>query len=72
MKNKFKKIFFGIIYPADIPEKIEFPSCWIWNTDTQNENGKHWVAIWLTEKNCIFFTVLLNQFFFIHVNMGKV
>ena len=50
-----KNYFLGV-YPADIlPEHIKFPSCWIWNTDEQNENGKHWIAIWLTEKNMYFF-----------------
>ena len=58
-------------YPADVvPEKIKPPCCWIWNTDTQNESGKHWVAVWLTKKNVFFSIVLLNQFLFIHVNIG--
>ena len=42
-------------YPADVvPEKIKPPCCWIWNTDTQNESGKHWVAVWLTKKKMFF------------------
>ena len=56
MKNKFLKNYFLGVYPADIiPEHIKCPSCWIWNTDEQNENGKHSIAIWLTEKNIYFF-----------------
>ena len=56
MKNKFLKNYFLGVYPADIlPEHIKFPSCWIWNKVEQNENSKHWIAIWLTEKNMYFF-----------------
>ena len=52
--KKLEKIFLGV-YPADIiPEKINPPCCWIWNTDTQNESGKHWVAVWLTKKKVFF------------------
>ena len=43
-------------FPADIiPEILTFPCCWIWNTDEQNENGKHWVAVWLTKEKLFFF-----------------
>ena len=70
IKNKFLKNFFLGAYPAVVPEKIKPPCCWIWNTDTQNESGKHWVAVWLTKKKCFFPIVLLNQFLFIHVNIG--
>ena len=48
IKKKFLKNFFLGAYPAVVPEKIKPPCCWIWNTDTQNESGKHWVAVWLT------------------------
>ena len=54
IKNKFLKNFFLGAYPAVVPEKIKPPCCWIWNTDTQNESGKHWVAVWLTKKNMFF------------------
>ena len=70
IKNKFLKTFFLGAYPADIvPEKINFPCCWIWNTDKQNEGGKHWIGIWLTS---FFLIVLLNPFLFIHENIGKI
>ena len=56
MENKFLKNFFLGTYPADvIPEKIKSPCCWIWNTDTQNESGKHWVFVWLPKKKMFFF-----------------
>ena len=49
MENKSLKKFFLGAYPAVIPEKIKTPCCWIWNTDEQNETGKHWVCVWLTK-----------------------
>ena len=56
MENKILKKFFLGAYPADIlPEKITPPCCWIWNTDKQNEKGKHWVCVWLTKKKMFFF-----------------
>ena len=55
IENKQLKNFFWGTYPADvIPKKMNPPCCWIWNTDEQNENGKHWVAIWLTKKEMFF------------------
>ena len=43
-------------FPANIvPENIRFPCCWIWNTDEQNEEGKHWAAVWLTKNKMYFF-----------------
>ena len=56
MENKILKKFFLGAYPADIlPKKIKPPCCWIWNTDKQNETGKHWVCVWLTKKKMFFF-----------------
>ena len=67
----FKKNFLGA-FPADIiPEISSLPCCWIWNTDEQNQSGKHWVAVWLTKKKLFFLIVLQNQFLFIHENIGK-
>ena len=49
-----KKNFLGA-FPADIiPEISSLPCCWIWNTDEQNQSGKHWVAVWLTKKKLFF------------------
>ena len=43
-------------YPANIiPNKITFHSCWIWNTDENSEEGKHWIPIWLSKEKMYFF-----------------
>ena len=71
MENKSLKKFFLGAYPADvIPVKIKTPCCWIWNTDEQNETGKHWVCVWLTKKKCFFLIVSVKTFLFIRVNIG--
>ena len=72
-KNKFlKKIFLGT-FPADItPEIATLPCCWIWNTDEQNESGKHWVAVWLTKEKIFFSIASQNRFLFIHANIGEI
>ena len=72
-KKKFLKKFFLGRFPADIiPEILTFPCCWIWNTDEQNENGKHWVAVWLTKEKLFFSIVLQKLFLFIHENIGVI
>ena len=52
-------------FPANIvPENICVPCCWIWNTDKQNEEGKHWVAVWLTKKKMYFFDSFAKSSFY--------
>lgn len=54
--NQYLNKYFLGAYPADVfPEKIKFPSCWIWNTDEAKADGQHWVAIWVDEKKNFYF-----------------
>lgn len=49
-KLKFLKSFKGV-YPCDrIPDYDALPVSMIINTDKHNENGEHWVAIYISEK----------------------
>ena len=55
--DKILNAFYLGAFPADIfpPISKKTPCCWIWNTDEQSEDGRHWVAIWVDEKTMYFF-----------------
>ena len=55
-KNKIIKKKFKGVFPADYYPKIDFKEGgWIWNTDTSDKPGQHWVAAWKNGKNLYFF-----------------
>ena len=58
MKNLMSKRFLGV-FPSDIqclPKINTYPSCFISNSDPCHENGTHWIAIYVIDKeNAEFF-----------------
>ena len=56
-KDYFTRNIFKGIFPRDyLPKKIQFPSCFIVNTDKSNKPGEHWLAFYYDENGiCYFF-----------------
>lgn len=51
LSSPITRPYFAGVYPSDaIPAAIPFyPCCMIWNTDTAEEPGEHWVATFVTD-----------------------
>ena len=52
--------FLGV-YPADkLPKTIKAPCSLIFNYDTSNLPGSHWVAVWIKKHNIYWFSGLIH------------
>ena len=50
------KMFLGAFARDELPNKIEYPACFIANTHTRQEPGQHWLAFYNDKKGiCYFF-----------------
>ncbi len=61
--DKFSsKTFLGVFARNEIPKNINYPACFIMNTENRNKPGQHWLAIHYNEKGqCYFFDSFGNQ-----------
>ena len=58
MRNdKFsKKIFIGVYARNELPRKVPYPSCFVFNTQPRSESGEHWLALFYNSHGkCSFF-----------------
>ena len=39
------KIFLGVFARDELPKKVKYPSCFIFNTKPRNHSGEHWVSV---------------------------
>lgn len=54
-----RKHFIGIFPRDKLPKRVEYPSCFVFNTDPQDRPGEHWIAVYLDKQgNCQFFDPL--------------
>ena len=50
------KIFLGVFARDELPLKVKYPSCLIFNTAPRVNKGEHWLALHYNEKGfCNFF-----------------
>lgn len=50
------KSFLGVYARNEIPNIINYPACFIFNTKKRTESGEHWLAMYFDEKKkCFFF-----------------
>lgn len=62
-KDKCTRQKFIGIFPRDkLPKRVEFPSCFIFNTDPHDRPGEHWIAVYIDNKGkCQFFDPFGNS-----------
>ena len=49
-KDKIRsKTFLGVFARNEIPKIINYPACFIMNTENKNKPGQHWLAIHYNE-----------------------
>lgn len=47
-----RKYFAGVFASDRIPSKVPFyPCCMVWNTDSADKPGEHWVCVFVKDKN---------------------
>ena len=52
MKNDkhTKKIYLGTFARDQLPVIIKYPACLIFNNQTSNQQGEHWIALYFNKK----------------------
>ncbi len=51
-----RKCFLNVYARDELPSKVNYPSCFVLNTETRDKEGKHWIAIHYDENGtCYFF-----------------
>jgi hypothetical protein len=50
-----KNLFLGVFAFDELPKKPKFPSCFIINTQKRNQEGEHWLAIFLNKFGFAYF-----------------
>jgi hypothetical protein len=56
------KTFLGVFARDEIPKFINYPACFVMNTENRNKPGQHWLALHYDKKGrCYFFDSYGNQ-----------
>lgn len=51
-----KKKFIGVFAKDELPLKLRYPCCFVFNTEKKKEDGEHWLAAYFDKnKTCWFF-----------------
>jgi len=51
-----KESFLGVFARDEIPKNINYPACFVMNTENRNKPGQHWLALHYDNKGkCYFF-----------------
>lgn len=50
-----KKCFIGVFPRDELPQKLHFPCCFIFNTQKSTQKGEHWLALFFKSKQDLFF-----------------
>ena len=51
-----KKSFIGVFARDEIPKSINYPACFVMNTQNSNQPGEHWLAVYYNKRgHCYFF-----------------
>ena len=54
--KKSKGSFLGVFARDEIPKNINYPACFVMNTENRNKPGQHWLAFYYDSKGtCYFF-----------------
>ena len=50
-----KNIFKGVFARNELPDIIEYPSTFIFNTQNRDKQGEHWLAVYFFSNNLVYF-----------------
>jgi hypothetical protein len=54
--KSLRKIFIGTLARDELPKSMQYPCCFILNTQPRNKEGEHWLALFYdSNRNCDFF-----------------
>lgn len=44
------KIFLGVFARNELPKKVEYPSCFIFNSKPRHHHGEHWLSVFYDQE----------------------
>ena len=58
-KDKISKgLFLGVFARDEIPKNINYPTCFVMNTENRNKPGQYWLALHYDNKENAIFLIL--------------